>query len=379
MAFYLITYRCGHRIREQIYGTNVHGEREAEAARRAARLCPDCWQAERNAAAAAAAETLGLPELVGSENQVRWAMRIRDNAFRALDRQMSKLPTTLTDTQARTRAYRAILASVTSARVWIDHRGAVEYPVPDLIAGLVDDTGKTLLSEITAAELAPVLAAADTDPGVPPDPEPADTTAVARIEPAVPDDGPVLELPKLAHQAHRVWQTIRTGLPEPWHAPTLQPALITALGEASLAGHLLRVAVRDAATATDSAPIGPAEVYRSAHLLLDVYRRHTTDAPTPDHDEDTDSTVDAAPAPADWWVRARLRVIAPARCGRREFIPGEELEMVAFGRAGHPREEDSWWDTDPATALDRGNDLDEVAVIDADNVEVIAVLDRSDS
>lgn len=29
MAWYAITYKCGHEGREQIYGTNVHGEREA--------------------------------------------------------------------------------------------------------------------------------------------------------------------------------------------------------------------------------------------------------------------------------------------------------------------------------------------------------------
>lgn len=48
MAWYDITYKCGHEGREQIYGTNVHGEREARAAWLSEhKLCPDCYKAEK--------------------------------------------------------------------------------------------------------------------------------------------------------------------------------------------------------------------------------------------------------------------------------------------------------------------------------------------
>jgi hypothetical protein len=378
MAFYLIGYRCGHDVREQIYGTDVRGEREAEAARRAAQLCPACWRADRDATAAAAAQALGLPELTGSENQVRWATTIRHDALCALERQMSKPTAALADIQARTVAYRAVLASVTSARAWIDHR-AVRSPVPDLIVEFLDDTGRARLSDIAAKELAPVLAAAGTDPGAPPEPELADTTSAAHIQPAEPGAGPVLELPMLVSRAHRVWRAVRTGLAEPWRIPTLHPTLIPALTETSLTGYLLRTAVHDAATAPSE--VTSSEIYRSARLLLNTYRNHTRhDHHTPDHDGTCEnSTTEDAHAPADWWVKARVRVTTAARCGHRVFTPGQELDLLAFGFAGHPRREDSWWDTDPATALDIHNELDDVAVIEDDNVEVISILGRSDS
>lgn len=378
MAFYLIGYRCGHDVREQIYGTDVHGEREAEAARRAAQLCPPCRRADRDATAAAAAQALGLPELTGSEGQVRWATTIRHDAFGALERQMSKPTAALADIQARTVAYRAVLASVTSARAWIDHRAAVRSPVPDLIAEFLDDTGRARLSDIAAKELAPVLAAADADPGAPTKSEPADATAAARIQPVEPGAGPVLELPMLVSRAHRVWRAVRAGLAEPWRIPTLHPTLIPALTETSLTGYLLRTAVNDAAT--EPSQVTSVEVYRSARLLLDIYRNHTHHNHMPDLDGTCgNSTIEAAPAPADWWVKARVRVTTAARCGHRVFTPGQELDLLAFGFAGHPRREDSWWDTDPATALDIHNELDDVAVIESDNVEVISILGRSAS
>lgn len=46
MAWYDITYKCGHTGREQICGTNVHGEREKRAAWIAEnKLCPECYKA----------------------------------------------------------------------------------------------------------------------------------------------------------------------------------------------------------------------------------------------------------------------------------------------------------------------------------------------
>lgn len=40
---YTILHACGHRAMSQIYGTNVHGERERKAAWLASKPCTACW------------------------------------------------------------------------------------------------------------------------------------------------------------------------------------------------------------------------------------------------------------------------------------------------------------------------------------------------
>lgn len=42
MALAYITYKCGHSDNVQIYGTNVHGERDRKAAWYGTIDCPDC-------------------------------------------------------------------------------------------------------------------------------------------------------------------------------------------------------------------------------------------------------------------------------------------------------------------------------------------------
>lgn len=71
MSWYTIKHSCGHEERVQIYGTNVHGERDKKAAWMASRPCSECLlKAEE--------ERLGISsELKGSEKQVAWARKIR--------------------------------------------------------------------------------------------------------------------------------------------------------------------------------------------------------------------------------------------------------------------------------------------------------------
>ena len=48
MAWYDVTYKCGHEGREQIYGTNVHGERDRRVEWISEhKLCPECYKAEK--------------------------------------------------------------------------------------------------------------------------------------------------------------------------------------------------------------------------------------------------------------------------------------------------------------------------------------------
>ncbi len=74
----------------------------------------------------------------------------------------------------------------------------------------------------------------------------------------------------------------------------------------------------------------------------------------------------------DWHTRARVRILkerasyTPAHTVRT-FRPGEELEMIQWGRAGREVDRSRWWTS---------YDLDGAHIIDADKVEVIEVIDE---
>lgn len=76
-------------------------------------------------------------------------------------------------------------------------------------------------------------------------------------------------------------------------------------------------------------------------------------------------------AERDWSTRARVRITALHEAGApgaphtRRFAPGEELEMVQWGRAGRDIDRDSWWTT---------TDIDAAFIVPAGHVEVLAVL-----
>ena len=120
MAQYEITYRCGHTDTVQIYGTNVHGERERKAASYGYRDCPACQAAK----AGQANKDAGLATLEGSDKQIAWAEEIRGKFMPMLDQerqgcadhgataeQLAKIDTVL-----------AWLRGQKSAAWWIDHR-----------------------------------------------------------------------------------------------------------------------------------------------------------------------------------------------------------------------------------------------------------------
>lgn len=129
MSWYEITRSCGHTESIQIYGTNVHGERERKAALLAEQPCGDCRRAGRDQAASAQAAELGLHALTGSERQVAWAMTIRATAMTGLGTWRAQIAERLAshpDEQERADELLATLATVvaghTDARWWIDNR-----------------------------------------------------------------------------------------------------------------------------------------------------------------------------------------------------------------------------------------------------------------
>lgn len=91
MAWYDITYACGHEGREQIYGPVKN--RQWIADRKAEKLCPDCYAADlaaqreaENRESAEKAKEEGLPALVGTEKQVAYGETCRVKLMEALER-----------------------------------------------------------------------------------------------------------------------------------------------------------------------------------------------------------------------------------------------------------------------------------------------------
>jgi len=83
MAKYTINHTCGHQVEIQLFGK--YEDREKRIAYLETCECYECRKAKDNAAAAAAKEERGLPDLTGSEKQIAWANTIREKAYEALD------------------------------------------------------------------------------------------------------------------------------------------------------------------------------------------------------------------------------------------------------------------------------------------------------
>ena len=125
MAQYNIHHTCGHEETVQIYGTNVHGERQRKAEWLESKPCRDC---EREAMRE---ENLtGAAELTGSDKQVSWANDLRAKAIGDIKAKLAKIDTKyIAATQewkdAQRTAGEAIITAMlaeTSAKTIIDHR-----------------------------------------------------------------------------------------------------------------------------------------------------------------------------------------------------------------------------------------------------------------
>lgn len=119
MANTNITYKCGHSDNVQIYGTNVHGERDRKAAWYSTINCPACKKAE----AAQWCADNGCATLTGSDKQVYWAETIRREAIAGLELAADTIPATATEAE-REQARDIIdkYKAETSAAWWIDNR-----------------------------------------------------------------------------------------------------------------------------------------------------------------------------------------------------------------------------------------------------------------
>jgi len=134
MAQYDVKMSCGHVETVSLYGPVRERERKMEWMGRE-RLCRECYQAERERAAADAARQAaeqGLPALSGSPKQVAWAESIRADILAQCEAAVAKADKVAAERDlseadeaelARIHAALDALRAEASAGWWIDHRG----------------------------------------------------------------------------------------------------------------------------------------------------------------------------------------------------------------------------------------------------------------
>ena len=96
MAWYEGTYACGHEGRVNIIGPQK--DRGYKKERAFSRLCPDCWQKERdekikksNVESAELSKEYGFPDLTGTEKQTAWANTIRMELYKEINDKLDRI------------------------------------------------------------------------------------------------------------------------------------------------------------------------------------------------------------------------------------------------------------------------------------------------
>ena len=102
---------CGHI--EQVYGGSYDYKREG------ARVCKDCWNAQK-----ATTDAVELPSLKGSEKQVSWARKIRAEYVSKWDEVIAQrgVASDASQVERFRRAIAMLLEARTDASWWIDNR-----------------------------------------------------------------------------------------------------------------------------------------------------------------------------------------------------------------------------------------------------------------
>lgn len=128
MAKYTVIYKCGHTAEVQLYGKEA--ERQKRIAWYATINCPDCEASEHREKAEAA----GLPQLTGSEKQIAWATKLRNNALDILNAQIARISEEHKSVMTACRD--KWISKETASSYWIDNR----YDLDDLrsIAKLIE-------------------------------------------------------------------------------------------------------------------------------------------------------------------------------------------------------------------------------------------------
>lgn len=125
MARYEIIHSCGHVEEMQIYGTNVHGERDDRVRWLESQPCRECRMREFEAGK-------GLGELKGSDKQVAWARDIRRKMYERVIARLDEMTAPGRDWHESRRCTGLVewVAGKTDARWYIDRR---DKTVTDLV------------------------------------------------------------------------------------------------------------------------------------------------------------------------------------------------------------------------------------------------------
>lgn len=126
MSIYKITHSCGHIVEHQIYGTNVHGERDKKAEWLSTRLCYECYKKAQKEAV----PDVGYVALEGSEKQIAWAEDIREKVAPLIVDGQEKANAASHRNPAVAAAMNAVLQELreqSSAKWWIDHRDTIGF------------------------------------------------------------------------------------------------------------------------------------------------------------------------------------------------------------------------------------------------------------
>ena len=137
MAWYYGTYSCGHEGRVNIIGPTK--DRQWKADRHFEHMCPECYENGRKKSAIERAgrllkvQGMELPELAGTEKQVKWAMTLRISAIESMlwmiDRVKDSVMIECEDGSRKQMDKEELAEAVdcgcmahTDARFWIDRR-----------------------------------------------------------------------------------------------------------------------------------------------------------------------------------------------------------------------------------------------------------------
>ena len=147
MAWYYGTYSCGHDGRTNIVGPVKN--RQWIADRHFSGLCPDCYknkiEEDRRKASEEATEKakeMELPELDGTEKQVRWAMVIRQKFIEQVEKYDCEGNEKKQEILDKTIEY--YLTDKTKASWWIDNRAYINeyFVIQHFIAEMLEERKK---------------------------------------------------------------------------------------------------------------------------------------------------------------------------------------------------------------------------------------------
>lgn len=112
---YDVTYACGHTGTVQILGPEKERARKLDYLTRCS--CPECQKVEKNAALSEYENAAGLPELTGTEKQINWARKLRQEQLTGVEEFMARFKT-----DEQTAAFIKWLKGQTEAKFWIENR-----------------------------------------------------------------------------------------------------------------------------------------------------------------------------------------------------------------------------------------------------------------